>query len=266
MEARAFRPPTGNSGTGVSPVTSRTRKEAVFPLIQNKSRTMRSNPYSRFIRWLKPVAIPAGGTRFPRTHQTMFSEKISSGASTETASKTHRQTAAIIAGDSDAFAVMYEEQFEYTYREAQRATRNADEATCLDLVHDAMMRFIQSLRVPIESDTALRAYLRRVVYSCAIDRMRAEQRRKQRENASTEQTVEHTDPTTDERLHWLRSQLDSLDDTQSTLLVMRYRFNWTLERIGRALGLSTLQWTDESHEQSHDYERWQGRSSTNEHE
>lgn len=41
----------------------------------------------------------------------------------------------------------------------------------------------------------------------------------------------------DERLEWLRHELAQMDESALFLLEARHRFGWTLERIGRALGM-----------------------------
>ena len=119
-------------------------------------------------------------------------------------------TAAIASGDPEAFARFYDAWFDKALVEARRSTGRDDEF-CLDVVQDAMMRVIRSIR-PLESEAALHRWMRVVVRSCACDRLRS-----------------------DIRLH---EQLEQLDDRDVHLLVMRHRFGWTLHRIGRALGVS----------------------------
>ena len=145
-------------------------------------------------------------------------------------------TTAIASGDSEAFARFYRDRFDAMYAEARRAT-GRDESFCLDIVQNAMMRVIRSLR-PLDSELRLRAWLRTVVHSCAYDRLRHEARRKRWErNAADRRAAETPDDHDDDRLEWLRRELATFDDPQLRLLVMRYRFGWTLQRIGDALGL-----------------------------
>jgi len=174
-------------------------------------------------------------------------------ASTSRDEVINRQTQGVAAGRRDAFADFYCAHFDRMYRQARHAT-GRDESFCLDVVQDAMLRVIRSLRVPFGSERALHAWLRRVVVSCAIDRLRAEQRGLRERKPSVTQGVQaladqlahgqgaHPDTATsmptEERLAWLRAELSQLPDAQSKLIVMRYRFGWTLERIGRAVGLS----------------------------
>lgn len=168
--------------------------------------------------------------------------------STPSPTATFTLTVDLVKGDRDAFAAFYEQYFDFLFHEAKKASRG-DESVCLDIVQDVMMRVIISLRVPMQSEAQVRAYLRRIILSVTIDRLRTEQRRRIRQikaakpnAASSGQSSAH--PTTseaperDERILWLHRELEELDDLQSSMMVMRYRFNWTLDRIGEALGIS----------------------------
>ena len=145
-------------------------------------------------------------------------------------------TAAIASGDTEAFARLFRERFDEMYAEARRAT-GRDESFCLDVVQDAMLRVIRSMKA-MDTEQRLRAWLRVVVQSCAYDRLRAEVRRQHREHAVAQQHLPHRpDSELAERLEWLRGQLAAPDDPQAHLLLMRYRLGWTLQRIGNMLGL-----------------------------
>jgi RNA polymerase sigma factor (sigma-70 family) len=148
-------------------------------------------------------------------------------------------TSAIASGDTEAFAVFYETYFDAMLREAGRTTR-LDEAFCLDVVHDACLRIIKSMSA-MESEGQLMAWLKRVITSCAVDRLRAETRRRRREHEAArrraEAATEHADDADAERLAWLRERLDELDGSQKRLLHQRFALERTLEGIGRALGM-----------------------------
>lgn len=165
-------------------------------------------------------------------------------------------TRAIAAGDAAAFARFYDAWFDAAFAEARRCTRG-DEALCLDVVQDAMLRVIRSMR-PLLDERALRAWLMAVVRTSAYDRLRRHARRLRRERrwashavaevgaagADSESTarssvvepIEHE--ALDERLAWLRDQIAALDPIHGGLLFMRFRLGWTLERIGATVGLS----------------------------
>jgi RNA polymerase sigma factor (sigma-70 family) len=145
-------------------------------------------------------------------------------------------TAAIASGGTEAFAHFYRERFDEMYAEARRVT-GRDESFCLDVVQDAMMRVIRRLR-PIKTEPGLRAWLRLVVQSCAYDCLRREINRRRREQAAAERREQAAaDRERQDRLAWLQQEMASLKCDEIRLLVMRYRWGWTLQRMGEALGL-----------------------------
>jgi RNA polymerase sigma factor (sigma-70 family) len=105
----------------------------------------------------------------------------------------------------------------------------------MDVVQDAMLRVIRSMPA-MKSEKDLGNWLRAVVTSCAYDRLRKEHRRRRRETAVIRDEAIMEDALT-ERLAWLRSELVQLDAKVFPLLALRFRFGWTLERIGQAFGL-----------------------------
>ncbi|MCP4250444.1 MAG: sigma-70 family RNA polymerase sigma factor [bacterium] len=146
-------------------------------------------------------------------------------------------TSAIASGDTEAFTRFFHSRFDQMYAEARRAT-GRDEAFCMDVVQDAMVRVIKSVR-PMDAEKRLRGWLRVVVQSCAYDRLRKEIRRQRWEETASEMPSERaTGDDLGERLDWLEGELSNLDDRQAKMVVMRYRLGWTLQRIGAALGLS----------------------------
>lgn len=150
--------------------------------------------------------------------------------------QTRTLTAAIAAGDTEAFSRLYRERFDDCLAEARRAT-GRDESFCLDVVQEAMMRVIRSMR-PLETGDDLRRWLNRVVRSCAYDLLRRERRTRLRELARG-LPVTDIEPLhdLDERLAWLRGQLDELDDHAGGLLMLRHRFGLSLRQIGAIVGL-----------------------------
>ncbi len=145
-------------------------------------------------------------------------------------------TAAIASGDTEAFALLFRSRFQEMYAEARRAT-GRDESFCLDVVQDAMIRVIRSIK-PMDAEKRLQPWLRVVVQSCAYDRLRKEARQRRWEQTAVDVARADTeDNGLSEKLGWLRRELTTFDDPQARLLVMRYRLGWTLQRIGTALGL-----------------------------
>lgn len=150
---------------------------------------------------------------------------------------THTQTAAIASGDTEALSRFYEYWFDRLYAEARRVTQR-DESFCLDVVQDVMMRVIKSIK-PMQSEAQLWRWLQTVVRSCAYDRLRKEKRRALRERAADYTINDEHISSIHEQLHWLERQINELDRRDADLLIMRHRFGWTLNRIGRALGMTT---------------------------
>lgn len=155
-----------------------------------------------------------------------------------------RQTRAIASGDPEALAEFYEEWFDRMYAAAREVTRR-DEAFCLDVVQDAVMRIIHHMP-EIDNDRALAGWVRRVVLSSAYDRLRAEARSArahcgQHRNACHAAAAESADAASEieEQLEWLRGELIRLDGGSARLLMLRHGVGWTLSQIGSAVGLST---------------------------
>lgn len=143
-------------------------------------------------------------------------------------------TAAIAAGDGEAFAGFYRAWFDRAHAMARRST-GRDESFCLDVVQDAMLRVVRRLP-PLPNEAALAAWLARTIERCALDRLRAEERRRRHERRPV--TTPESDSAPDLRdAAWAR--VNDLSPEQQELLAARYARDWTLARIGAALGLST---------------------------
>lgn len=150
-------------------------------------------------------------------------------------------TRALARGDRLAFEVLYREHFGRMVGLAQRAT-GRDEAFSLDVVHDAFVRIIDR-PVICESDELLRAWLRRVVLAAAIDRLRAEARRRGREAVAGERLDGMESGGAEwaaERLAWLAVELKRLPDQDRELIELRFRAERSLAEI--AAGGTGLGW------------------------
>lgn len=146
---------------------------------------------------------------------------------------TARLTRAIASGDTEAFARLYKERFDQMYAWARHAT-GKDEAFCLDAVQDAFVRIIKGMR-PIESEPELARWLRRVTLSACYDMLRKDRHRFAREQGAVGPTT--TDTTSAEATERIIKEIAALDEPAASLIEMRYRFGWTLDRIGRVVGL-----------------------------
>jgi RNA polymerase sigma factor (sigma-70 family) len=150
---------------------------------------------------------------------------------------TEKLSAAMAAGDEGAVEIFYRRYFDWLYAQARRASRR-DESFCLDVVQDAVLRVIRTVRV-VKSEVQFRAWLRLVVQTTACDKLRSESRRLRRESAVARPVVECADEPSDMAQHdWLRRQIAQLDPQLARLMELRFGQGLTLRRIAAGLGLS----------------------------
>jgi RNA polymerase sigma-70 factor (ECF subfamily) len=145
-------------------------------------------------------------------------------------------TVAMAAGDAEAVGTFCGQYFDWMFIQARLATRR-DEAFCLDVVQDAMLRVMRAIQ-PVDSEPRLRAWLRVVVRTTSLDLLRGERRRTAREAAVARPEVV-SPPDCNEQTDLLTQQLTQLDPRLVQLLELRYEQRWTLRRIGQLLGVST---------------------------
>jgi len=146
-------------------------------------------------------------------------------------------TQAMREGDESAFTIFHERYGASMYAMARRMT-GRDEATCLDITQDALLRIIRSMRV-FEEEPLLRAWIARVVRSAAYDHLRSERRRAQRERAHEKESNASPDPIEQaETLDRLREELRVIDRLSADALDLRVRAGWSLRRIGERLSLT----------------------------
>jgi RNA polymerase sigma factor (sigma-70 family) len=147
-------------------------------------------------------------------------------------------TAALAAGNENAVEMFYRQYFPYLYAQAVRAT-GRDEAFCLDVVQDAVLRIIRTVRT-VESEEQFRAWLRLVVRTTAYDQLRAERRRGKREAMIVAVgAVENEEAAFDDsQIDWLKEQLARCDPQLVRIIELRFEKRWTLRRIAEMLGLS----------------------------
>ena len=148
-------------------------------------------------------------------------------------------TTAIASGDTEAFGRFYDRYFHAVFGLARRIS-GRDEAFCLDIVQEAMLRVVKHMR-PLPDEDALLRWLAAVVRSTVYDVLRAEIRRKRREARRGKEHAqrESGDADTQRQIAWIRRELANLDPDDAWLLVMRHRWGWTLDRISEAIGAGT---------------------------
>lgn len=149
-------------------------------------------------------------------------------------------TTAAASGDDGAFAALYRAWFDHALALAFRLT-GRDESFCLDVVQDAMLKAARSVPPGLDED-AFRRWLTRVVHTCALDRLRAERRRVQRERSATRRDLHEPDHAPDaeldERIAELRKALARLGPADRSLLLVRFARGATLDQAARANGIS----------------------------
>jgi RNA polymerase sigma-70 factor (ECF subfamily) len=152
-------------------------------------------------------------------------------------------TAAMSAGDERAVEAFYRRYFAWLYSQARRACRR-DEAFCLDVVQDSVLRIIRNIR-PVDTENELLAWLRLVVRATACDLLRSERRRQRRETevVASQSAIANSGNSADEsrdedQRAWLRRKIAQFDPQLVLILDLRYQKSLTLGRIAEMLGLS----------------------------
>lgn len=152
-----------------------------------------------------------------------------------------RLTAAIAAGDADAFSILYTARFPLVYSVVRRAT-GLSEPDCLDITQEAFLRMIRRIKVT-DDPQALDAWLARVARTSAYDHLRALRRRRTRELRAARPDAQ---PDARRRLEEAESALAQaaqalalLDDDRAELLRLRFGRSMTLQTLARAVGLNT---------------------------
>jgi RNA polymerase sigma factor (sigma-70 family) len=154
---------------------------------------------------------------------------------------THPLTGRIHAGDAGAFATFYELWFDRLLAMARTTTRR-DEAFCLDVVQDCMVRVVDKITA-LASEEAVATWLARTLLRGAVDRLRADARRGRRESAAAAQQpamAASSDQAAadDEQRQWLAARLAELPAADRELLLARFHDGATLDAVGSRFGMS----------------------------
>ncbi|MBL9121756.1 MAG: sigma-70 family RNA polymerase sigma factor [Phycisphaerae bacterium] len=146
-----------------------------------------------------------------------------------------RVSAGIAAGSRESLGHLYGAKFDLLLTTVMRATRR-DESFALDCVQDAMIRVATRIeRMP--SAASLDAWLRRVVLSAALDRLRKERSDASRAVAAGAQRPTRLADPVDEIATEL-SRLDHMLHEDRGLLRLRYVAGLTLQQLAEHLGLA----------------------------
>lgn len=151
--------------------------------------------------------------------------------------QTEKLTRDMAAGKKEAVEMFYRRYFDWLLAQARLSCRR-DEAFCLDVVQDAVIRVMRMIQ-PVKSEPQLRCWLRLVVKTTAFDHLRSQKRRTSRELVVTRnESLADERQSDQEQLDWLTDQLAQLDPEIVRLIKLRYEQRWTLAKISESLGLS----------------------------
>lgn len=139
------------------------------------------------------------------------------------------------AGDGEALGELFELLYDDLVEQIRADTRR-DESFAADAVQDAFVKAIRGIPI-MQHETEVRAWFRRVALRAAIDRVRSERRRDRRERGVASGISAPAGEPVSGELDGLYARLRELDHDSAYLVDTRIRFGWTLERIGRSLGL-----------------------------
>lgn len=159
---------------------------------------------------------------------------------TETHATSHELTAAVARGDERAFERFYDLWFDRLLAMARACTRR-DEAFCLDVVQDCLVRVVDKLP-PLRSEAAVAAWLTRTVLRLAVDRLRAEARRTARQQvvaaSRPEAQAANSHRPDAEQVAWLEDRLAELPAADAALLRARFLHGHTAAAAGAQLALT----------------------------
>jgi RNA polymerase sigma-70 factor (ECF subfamily) len=147
-------------------------------------------------------------------------------------------TAAIARGDAAAFGEFYDLWFDRLVALARRLTRR-DEAFCLDVAQDVMLRAARTMRA-LPDGSAVEHWLLRAASQVAVDHVRAERRRSRREQAAARVESAREEDALERRelSEAVVAALDALPEADRTLLRARFFEDRTLDGAGAVLGLT----------------------------
>jgi RNA polymerase sigma-70 factor (ECF subfamily) len=145
---------------------------------------------------------------------------------------------AIARGDPAALAEFYESRFDRLYTLARSFT-GRDEAFCLDVVQETMLRIARRMR-PMATDADVDRWTAAVLRSAATDLIRRDRRRQRRERATDVGSATSVLPRSistqpREPAIALQAALSSLPPDDALLLRLRFQHGATLDQAGRAV-------------------------------
>ncbi len=135
-------------------------------------------------------------------------------------------TKAIRRGENAAFGEFYEAWFDRLYAKARRIS-GRDEGFCLDVVQDALLRVVRAIP-PMRTEADLERWMSRVLHSALLDRLKADRRRRNREQDAGMERMDppEEDPAAamehEERITRVQAVLATLSEEDRTLIESRF--------------------------------------------
>ncbi len=150
------------------------------------------------------------------------------------ADEVHRLTRAVAQGDVAAFETLYRQWFPRVLALSMAAT-GRDESFCLDVTQETMLKAAKSIPI-LDAEPQLVAWFSKVALRLALDSMKADARRRRREQNIVPAASRPDSP--DPRLAWLREHLHTFPLHDYELLMQRLAGGATLAAAGRSVGFS----------------------------
>jgi RNA polymerase sigma factor (sigma-70 family) len=155
------------------------------------------------------------------------------------AASSHELARGISRGDRECLERFYRLWFDRVFVQARRLT-GRDEAFCLDVVQDVMLKVARKLR-PMPTEADLERWMARVVRTTALDLLRRESRRAARERRKGG-LGPACDPSavlaTAEATEWVKVRTASLSLDDADLLAQRIAREHTLQQIATLNGIT----------------------------
>ncbi len=150
-----------------------------------------------------------------------------------------RLTRRIASGDLESFEQYYESFFDLMFVDARRLT-GFDEASCMDIVQDAMIKAIKGLR-PMRDKSHVTAWTRVVLRNAAFDALRKRAKRMEQQLPNTVAGEVESGDLFDlqSRIEWVEQQLRNIEPELRHMVALRYRLGWTLQEVASKFGLKT---------------------------
>lgn len=150
-----------------------------------------------------------------------------------------RVTGGIAAGSREALAKLYEAKFNLLLATVRDRIR-CDESFALDCVQDAMIRIANSIE-RIDTTARLDAWLRRVVLSAALDRLRRERSeaaRALRRGEWLDRVHVARDGAQENAEAAIEREIERLGQSDRSLLALRFVRGLTIQQLANHLGLA----------------------------